>query len=99
MTTQERTPATAMTGALDAQADKLSPRAKPNNVKKQELLDLLDVIETLSHWKLELQARLARKKIIFLLADTNTDLAPLAAEGHDFVRVSKILTWMRRHAA
>jgi hypothetical protein len=62
------------------------------------LNDNLDVIEVLSHWKLELQAALARKKIIFLYADTDTDFTELAAEARDFVRVSKILTWARRQA-
>ena len=87
-----------MTGALVAQADKLSARAKPNNAKKQELLDRLDVIETLSHWKLELQAKLARKKIVFLYADSDTDFGPIAEEVETFRRVSTILTWMRRQA-
>ena len=96
MTTQERTPATAMTGALEAQADKLSPRAKPNNAKKQELRSRLDVLEVLSHWKLELQAKLARKQVVFLFADSSTDFGPLSDEVRDFVRVSKPLRWARR---
>jgi hypothetical protein len=60
------------------------------------LNDTLDVIEVLSHWRLELQAKLARKKLIFLYCDSDVDFAPLEAEARDFVRVSKILTWARR---
>ena len=62
---------------------------------RSQLNDRLDLIEVLSHWKLELQARLARKEIIFLYADSDVDFGPLADEVRDFVRVSKILTWMR----
>jgi hypothetical protein len=94
----KRTPATAMTGALESQADKLSPRAKPKNADKQELLDRLDVLEVLSKWRIELQAKLARKEIIFLYANTDTDFGPLADEVRDFVRVSKMLRWARRQA-
>ena len=45
---------------------------------------------------MSLQARLNRKKIVFLYADSDTDFGPLADEVEDFRRVSKILTWMRR---
>ena len=93
---EKRTPATAMTGALEAQADKLSLRAKPKNANKQELNDRLDVLEVLSNWKLELQAKLARKQVVFLFADTDTDFGPLSDEVRDFVRVSKLLRWARR---
>jgi hypothetical protein len=65
-------------------------------LERQELLDSLDVIEVLSHWKLELQAKLARKQIIFLYADSDTDFGPLADEVRDFKRVSAMLRWMRR---
>jgi hypothetical protein len=71
---------------------------RPAKPEQQELLDRLDVIEVLSHWKLELQAKLARKEIIFLYADTDTDFGPLAEEVESFRRVSKILTWMRRQS-
>lgn len=63
---------------------------------RDQLLDRLDVLEELSRWKLSLQARLNRKKIVFLYADSDTDFGPLADEVEDFRRVSKILTWMRR---
>jgi hypothetical protein len=93
---EKRTPATAMTGALKAQADKLSLRAKPKNADKQELLDRLDVLETLSRWKLSLQSRLAREKLIFLYSDADRDFGELAREVEDFKRVSALLAWVRR---
>jgi hypothetical protein len=74
----------------------ISPSTKPRSPEKQELLDRLDVIEVLSHWKLELQAKLARKKLVFMYVDSDTDFGPLADEVRDFVRVSKMLKWLRR---
>jgi hypothetical protein len=64
--------------------------------KKAELLDNLDILELLSHWRLELQIRLARKQVVFLFADTDTDFAQLTDEVRDFVRVSKMLKWAQR---
>lgn len=64
--------------------------------RREDLLDRLDVIEVLSHWKLELQARLARKQIVFLFADSDVDFGDLAAEVNDFRRVSAMLAWIRR---
>ena len=61
-----------------------------------ELNDKLDVLELLSHWRLELQSRLARKTLIFLYADFDTETDTVEGEVRDFVRVSKVLTWMRR---
>jgi hypothetical protein len=98
MPPQKRTPATAMTGALKAQADKLSLRAKPKTAGKQELLDRLDVLEVLSRWKLQLQSRLAREKLIFLYSDSNRDFGELAREVEDFKRVCQLLSWARRQA-
>ena len=69
--------------------------ATKSKITQQELLDRLDVIEVLSHWKLELQAKLARKEIVFLYADSDTDFGPLQDEVRDFVRVSKVLCWLR----
>ena len=96
MTTQKRTPATAMTGALEAQADKLSTRANQHTAKKQELLSRLDALEELSRWRLELQARLYRKQLIFLHADYDTDIGGLADEVETFRRVTKLLKWAQR---
>ena len=63
---------------------------------QQELLDRLDILEVLSHWKLELQAKLARKQVVFLYADSSTDFGPLENEVRDFKRVSAMLCWLRR---
>ena len=95
MSTQKRTPATAMTGALDSQADRLSARAKPKNAIKQELLDRLDVLEVLSDWRVELQIKLARANVVFLFSDADHDFGPLAQEVRDFTRVSKLLRLVR----
>jgi hypothetical protein len=66
--------------------------------QREEVLDRLGVIETLSHWKLSLQARLAREKLIFLYSDADRDFGEFAREIEDFKRVSKLLTWVRgRH--
>lgn len=63
--------------------------------RREELLTRLDIIETLSIWKLQLQAQLARKEVIFLFADTDVDFGDLADEVEAFRRVSKILTYLR----
>jgi hypothetical protein len=68
----------------------------PTKSAKQTLVDRLDVIEHLSHWKLELQARLWRKKVTFLYADVDVDFGQLSDEVRDFKRVSAVLTYMRR---
>jgi hypothetical protein len=66
--------------------------------QRQELLDHLDVIEKLSLWKLELQAKLWRKRQVFLYADSDADFRSLADEVRDFKRVSALLTYMRKSA-
>ena len=55
------------------------------------------MLEVLSHWKLELQAELARKQITFLYADSDVEFEELAGEVKDCVRVSKLLRWARTY--
>jgi hypothetical protein len=78
----------------DAEAPGLDQAKRERKV----LLDRLDVIEQLSHWKLELQVALWRKKVIFLYANSDTDFRSLADEVRDFKRVSALLTYMRKSA-
>lgn len=83
--------------ALGSGQTSSSDDASIAQLKKRELLDRLDVLEVLSHWKLELQAELARKQVTFLYADSNVEFGELAGEVKDFVRVSKLLRWARRY--
>jgi hypothetical protein len=65
--------------------------------EKKEIVDRLDVLEVLSYWKLELQARLARKELIFLFHDVDADFSELDDDARAFIRVSKLLRWARRY--
>lgn len=63
--------------------------------QRAQVLERLDALEVMATWKLDLQARLARKKLIFLYCDSDTPFDELTGEVQDFVRCSKVLRYLR----
>jgi hypothetical protein len=83
------------------QGDDVKPllNSQPLTKAQADLLDRLEIVEQLSRWKLDLQARLWRTQQTFMLVDVDHDFGPLADEVEAFKRVCRVLAWRPEAAA